>query len=63
MTQTQEKLNDYCANIGPYREETCKKEKQQGNCAGDWEARIVKNEWCCIDPNHPSDHCCCPIPQ
>lgn len=62
MTQTQTELNDYCATVAP-NEESCKKKKQQGNCAGDWKARILNNQWCCTDPGHSSQHCCCPIPQ
>ena len=62
MTQTQAKLDDYCANVAP-DVDSCKKEKQLGNCAGDWKARILNNEWCCVDPNLSSQDCCCPIPQ
>lgn len=62
MTQTQAKLNDYCANQAP-NEGTCKINKQQENCKGDWKARVLDNEWCCTDPNHPSQQCCCRIPQ
>lgn len=62
MTQTQAKLNDYCANVAP-SVDSCAKKKKQGNCAGDWKARVLDNGWCCIDPNHPSKNCCCPIPQ
>ena len=61
MTQTQKRLNDYCAKVAP-KEDSCKN-KKRGNCAGDWEPQILNNKWCCIDPKYPSEHCCCPIPQ
>ncbi|XP_078381617.1 uncharacterized protein LOC144664370 isoform X2 [Oculina patagonica] len=62
MTQTQAKLNDYCANVAP-SVDSCSKKKKQGNCAGAWIARVHDSGWCCIDSSHPSKNCCCPIPQ
>ncbi|CAH3150323.1 unnamed protein product [Pocillopora meandrina] len=62
QTPTAVSLDEYCKTKA-LTVDSCTQKKKQGNCSGVWEARILANGWCCVDPESSSQHCCCPIPQ
>nr|XP_058960873.1 uncharacterized protein LOC131787827 [Pocillopora verrucosa] len=62
QTPTAVSLDEYCKTKA-LTVDSCTQKKRQRNCSGVWEARILVNGWCCVDPESSSQHCCCPIPH